>query len=82
MLTWTPGFVSDWTEFTYYKEWHGTAMMSSDFIKPTASAPKVPTPAHPQQVKDAIHRALPFYEAKYGVRMTPHQSNSQWQLCV
>ena len=32
MLTWIPEFVSDWTEFMYYKEWHGTAMMSSRFI--------------------------------------------------
>ena len=77
MLTWTPGFISDWTEFMYYKEWHGTAMMSSGFIKPTASAPEVPATDLPQQVTDAIQRALPFYEAMYAVRMTPHQSNSQ-----
>ena len=72
MLTWTPGIVSDWTELACYKEWHGTAMMSSGFIKPTPSATEVPATAYPQEVVDVIQRVLPFYEAMYAVRMRPH----------
>ena len=73
MLTWTPEIVSDWTEFTYYNVWHGTAMMSSGFIKPSCSATEV---SHPREVEDFIQRALPFYKAMYAVRMKPHLSNS------
>ena len=75
MLTWTPGIVSDWTEFTYYKEWHGTAMMSSGFVKPTLSATEIPATAYPQEVVDVIRRSLPFYEAMYAVKMRPHSSS-------
>lgn len=71
MLTWTPGIVSDWTEFIYFKEWHDTAMMSSGFIKPTPSATVPSTAAHPQEVEDTIQRVLPFYEDMYAVRMRP-----------
>ena len=76
MLTWSPRIVSDWTEFTYYKVWHGTAMMSSGFIKPSPSAAEVPATAHPREVEDVIQQALPFYKATYTVRMRPHLSNS------
>lgn len=76
MLTWTPGIVSDWTEFSYYKEWHGTAMMSSGFIKPTPSTTVLPAAAHPQEVEDTIQQVLPFYEAMYAVRMRPQLPNN------
>jgi hypothetical protein len=72
MLTWTPGIVTDWTEFTYYKVWHGTAMMSSGFIKPSPLAAEVPATAHPQEIEDVIQRGLPFYEAMYAMRMRPN----------
>ena len=74
MLTWTPGVVADWTEFKYYKEWHEKAMMSSGFLKPTATpdpseAGAQPSINLPEDVMAAIQKALPFYEAMYASRM-------------
>ena len=72
MLTWTPGVVADWMQFRYYKEWHEKAMMSSGFLKPTAALD--PNEAQmsvnlPEDVKAAIHKAFPFYDAMYAARM-------------
>lgn len=68
MLTWTPGVVEDWTQFAHYKDWHENAMMSSGFVKPTATQPA--TYVHlSEEVEDAVHKALPFYEAMYHARM-------------
>ena len=64
---------SDWTEFSYYKEWHETAMMSSGFMKPAPSdAALLPSTVDlSKEVEDAIQQALPLYEAMYAVRMKP-----------
>ena len=73
MLSWTPVVVSDWTEFSYYKEWHETATISSGFMKPAPSdAALLPSTVDlPKEVEDAIQQALPLYEAMYAVRMKP-----------
>ena len=71
MLNWTPGVVPDWTEFKHYKEWHGTAMMSTGFMKPTASEAALSTTGLPKEIKDAVQQVLPFYETMYAVRMKP-----------
>ena len=68
MLTWTPGIVSDWTDFLYYQEWHGTAMMSSCFMKPTPTTTQQ-ADALSQEIKDTVDKVFPFYEAMYAVRM-------------
>ena len=70
MLTWTPGVVADWAKFWHYKVWHGAAMMSSGFMKPTVIQKQSDEAASlPREVQDAVEKALPFYEAMYAVRM-------------
>lgn len=74
MLTWTPGEISDWKQGNiYYKEWHGTAMMSSGFTKPNTSSEMQPLSS---DVREAVHQALPYYEAMHAVRMTVNTSDS------
>ena len=70
MLTWTPGVVKDWTvNAPYYRqEWHGTAMMSSGFMKPKETQPEVKLS---EEVEVAIKTALPFYDYMHGYRMKP-----------
>ena len=72
MLTWTPGVVTDWTQFRYYKEWHEKAMMSCGFLKPTAAldSNEVQLSVNlPEDIKDAVHKAFPFYESMCAARM-------------
>ena len=70
MLTWTPGEVSDWKEaFVYYKEWHGTAMMSSGFMKPKASKDTQPAAKLRPDIEEAVCEALPYYQAIHDVRL-------------
>ena len=64
----------NWTDFKHYKEWHGTAMMSTGFVKPIASKVALlsfSTTDLPKEIKDAVQQALPFYEAMYAVKMKP-----------
>ena len=72
MLTWTPGVVSDWAEnFKYYNDWHGTAMMSSGFMK-QSSVTQTPSEEDLLLLKEcetAIQEALPYYEAMHSVRV-------------
>ena len=69
MLTWTPGVVKDWTlNFAHHQEWHGTAMMSSGFMKPKETQPEVNLP---EDLEDAISKALPFYDFMYAYRIKP-----------
>ena len=71
MLTWTPGVVLDWTENSKCNEWHGAAMMSSGFMKPS-SVTQTPSEEDLLLLKEcetAIQEALPYYEAMYSTRM-------------
>jgi len=74
MLNWTPGVVPDWTEIEHYKEWHGTVMMSTGFMKPKEALLSSTTslPEEAEDAEDAVQQALPLYEAMYAVRMKPY----------
>ena len=71
MLTWTPGVIKDWTyNFPLYQVWHGTAMMSSGFMKPRETKPEFNLS---KEAADAIEKALPFYDYMYAYRIKPVQ---------
>ena len=85
MLTWTPGVVDDWIfadeqpEDQPYEQWvHycwiATVAKSSGFIKPaekenSEKSLEAKVAALPQEIKDAIDKALPYYDALYKNRI-------------
>ena len=71
MLTWTPGVIDNWIFHEQYEKWHGNVMKSSGFLKPDHIDEKsleAKVAALPQEIRDVIDKALPFYEALHKVR--------------
>ena len=71
MLNWIPGIIDDWIFHEQYERWVGAAMKSSGFLKPDHIDEKsleAKVAALPQEIRDVIDKALPFYEALYKVR--------------
>ncbi|XP_077983428.1 uncharacterized protein LOC144438252 [Glandiceps talaboti] len=78
MLHWKPESESEkWTweadHFTWEKDWYGTILSSSGFIKPTEGAANksVDVSFFPQYVQKAIEEARPYYDKLYELRMKP-----------
>ena len=70
MLTWQPGEIQDWSSYKYYKEFFGTVMASSGFLKPRSNLITVAELS--KEAQDVYREILPFYEAMHRERFQPN----------
>ena len=73
MLTWQPCEFQEWLSYKYHKEFFGTAMASSGFLKPRSHSTTVGDLS--KEAQDVYREVLPFYEAMYRERFQPVNSN-------
>ena len=73
MLSWTPGYVADWTKWPDYEVWHGETANSSGFQQKSkstaASAFNISLVEYSREVQEIVSSAMPYYEAMYNSRL-------------
>ena len=70
MLTWEPGVIEEWCSYIHYKEFFGTIMETSGFLKPRTDTTTVADLS--KEAQDVYREILPYYEEMYRVRLQPN----------